>query len=215
MTASTAGRMPRGFTLIELLVVVAIIGLLIAITLPSLTKAKTQAKRTACASNLKQLAIAMNAYLQDSRDRMPYVSFMPSDGPYPLTTDKPIYLADVLKQQLKGQSTALECPDDRPGLTNRGAPNIGLSYFQSERSSYEYRYQLAGLTPLQLDQHSANFPDFHHGRPGHEQHHNSGDKEPPNTIWFARDYWNFHGKAGTIGARRYIYIDGHVGDFEN
>lgn len=52
----------RGFTLIELLVVVAIIVTLIAILLPSLGKAREQAKTTICLSNLKSLAMAMNVY---------------------------------------------------------------------------------------------------------------------------------------------------------
>jgi len=35
-----------------------------------------------------------------------------------------------------------------------------------------------------------------------------------NSIWIMRDYFNFHGEAGTPGARRYLYIDGHVTDYE-
>ncbi len=59
----SAGRRRLGFTLIELLVVVAIIALLIAILLPSLKKARDQAKRTACQANLNQIAKAWHMYL--------------------------------------------------------------------------------------------------------------------------------------------------------
>ncbi len=52
----------RGFTLIELLVVVAIIALLIAILLPSLAKAKTQAVRAKCLATLKQWGTVFNVY---------------------------------------------------------------------------------------------------------------------------------------------------------
>ncbi len=58
----------RGFTLIELLVVVAIIALLIAILLPSLGRAKANAVRVKCASQLKQWGMVINMYAQEYND---------------------------------------------------------------------------------------------------------------------------------------------------
>lgn len=63
------GRRPTircGFTLVELIIVIAIIGLLAALLAPAATKAFEIADRTSCASNLRQLAIAVNLYLKDN-----------------------------------------------------------------------------------------------------------------------------------------------------
>ncbi len=64
-------RRRRGFTLIELLVVVAIIALLAALLLPALQTAKNQGKRAACASNLHQLSLALQAYADDFNGWLP------------------------------------------------------------------------------------------------------------------------------------------------
>jgi len=59
------GEKQRGFTLLELLVVIAILGMLIGLTVPALSSARRQGKRTACLANLHALSQAVTAYAAD------------------------------------------------------------------------------------------------------------------------------------------------------
>ncbi|MFM8891297.1 MAG: type II secretion system protein, partial [Planctomycetia bacterium] len=52
----------RAFTLVELLVVVAIIGLLVGLLLPAVQAARESSRRSACANNLRQVALAFHTY---------------------------------------------------------------------------------------------------------------------------------------------------------
>ncbi|HEX7009030.1 MAG TPA: type II secretion system protein [Phycisphaeraceae bacterium] len=58
-------RLPRGFTLIELLVVISIIALLIALLMPALGGARSQAQSAVCKSQMRSIGIAYNTYGQD------------------------------------------------------------------------------------------------------------------------------------------------------
>jgi prepilin-type N-terminal cleavage/methylation domain-containing protein len=60
-----------GFTLIELLVVIAIIAILAALLLPALARARQLGQRAACVSNLKQIGLAFQIYLDSNDDRFP------------------------------------------------------------------------------------------------------------------------------------------------
>lgn len=64
-------RLPRAFTLIELLVVIAIITLLAAILFPVFARARENARRSSCQSNLKQIGIGIAQYTQDYDEKMP------------------------------------------------------------------------------------------------------------------------------------------------
>lgn len=71
-------RERKGFTLIELLVVIAIIAILAALLMPALEQARRQARVTACASNLKQIYVALVLYGEDFRHYPVYYSCWPN-----------------------------------------------------------------------------------------------------------------------------------------
>lgn len=72
-------RDKRAFTLIELLVVVAIIAILVALLIPTLSMAKAHGRKVTCLSNLRQMGLAANMYAQDWR-------FYPLSTPSPSAT---------------------------------------------------------------------------------------------------------------------------------
>ena len=64
-------KFTRAFTLVEMLVVIAIITVLCALLLPTLNRAKANARRTTCLGNLKQVGLSVLMYSDDSNDKSP------------------------------------------------------------------------------------------------------------------------------------------------
>ena len=135
-------RRKSGFTLIELLVVIAIIAILAAILFPVFARARENARRASCQSNLKQIGIGFAQYTQDYDEKLPYIvmsdynqgaSALSSWG---LTTstsfvsDRVIW-ADVIQPYVKSKQL-FKCPSN----TNSTSPATSAPAASGLRMSY-------------------------------------------------------------------------------
>jgi prepilin-type N-terminal cleavage/methylation domain-containing protein/prepilin-type processing-associated H-X9-DG protein len=112
----------RAFTLVELLVVLAVIGILAGLLLPALVGAKEGGKATACLSNLHQIGIALQLYVQENQNLLPVMQNVGTNGPPP-TNGPPINV--VLLPFVGGNSNVFRCPSDTENLFAL----TGTSYF--------------------------------------------------------------------------------------
>ncbi len=112
----------RAFTLIELLTVVAIISLLISILTPSLSRARAQAKATACGARLHDMGMAIITYTNDFGSQLPVAEFDPN-----IVANCRLGWAELLGEQLYRRKAPLEPNESFPVQYNRRG--IGSHYF--------------------------------------------------------------------------------------
>jgi prepilin-type N-terminal cleavage/methylation domain-containing protein/prepilin-type processing-associated H-X9-DG protein len=135
---SPSGR--RAFTLIELLVVIAIIAVLAALLLPAIARTKEAGRSASCLSNLHQIGLAFQLYVQENQNRLPTM--------YDRTTNSPPSgpSIDMVLSNHIGSSNVFRCPSDTKQL------------FELTGSSYSWNFLLNGQDADHLQMLTNSYP---------------------------------------------------------
>ncbi|MBM3880501.1 MAG: prepilin-type N-terminal cleavage/methylation domain-containing protein [Verrucomicrobia bacterium] len=191
----------RGFTLIELLVVVAVIGILSSLLLPAVSRAKEKGRSTTCASNLRQLDLALLMYASDHGDQCPPRQFIPY-WPLPL---HPYYKEVAL----------LKCPSDEHGSRRSYIINGWNDYFESTLSREEFEAFKAFRWPhgMKLSQipNPAETITFGEKRTGSPHAYMDFHQGVKGNDLEELEHGRHGGRAGTqTGSSNYGFADGSV-----
>jgi prepilin-type N-terminal cleavage/methylation domain-containing protein/prepilin-type processing-associated H-X9-DG protein len=144
-----------GFTLVELLVVIGIIAILISILIPALNRARDQANRTACMSNIRQLMIGFMFYAQTYKDKCPLGARSDNPGNVDIPGDwiywRPVTgnpgainnsaIAPFVNSKGATFQQLLRCPSDRgedriTGSTGNYAYSYSMNMYYEPRDGY-------------------------------------------------------------------------------
>jgi prepilin-type N-terminal cleavage/methylation domain-containing protein/prepilin-type processing-associated H-X9-DG protein len=116
-------RRARAFSVIELLVVIGIIGILLALLLPTLSSARRQSRALACKAQLQNIGAAFQMYLNENDGWYPPAPYSPTFNPQKLTL-----VSDFLGRYLEDENKRIwRCPGDETIFPQHG---LSYSYYQ-------------------------------------------------------------------------------------
>src|SRR5215471_16958727 len=143
----------RAFTLIELLVVIAIIGTLAALLMPAFSRAKETARGAVCTSNLRQIGIALQLYVQENNNRMPFLRDRMTDTNSPVAGLLPT--PEVALSNHVGNVLVFKCPADRKGIYEGTGSSYGWNSLLNGQDADNLRVLMLDLgsshTPVMFD----------------------------------------------------------------
>jgi prepilin-type N-terminal cleavage/methylation domain-containing protein/prepilin-type processing-associated H-X9-DG protein len=201
-------RKGNGFTLIELLVVIAIIAILAAILFPVFARARENARKANCLSNLKQLATAALAYAQDYDENLvKCYEARSSGGGYTYTTrwywesaSNPGMLAPYIKN-----TQIFKCPSG-------GAYGANRTVFRDGTTATNLAQIMEPAETVMLGDMLGNGGDPYTGTGGAT--HNGGQIAPPSKIPNYGPGTNCNGRGLVAirhsGMANFAFVDGHV-----
>ena len=191
--------------MVELLVVLAIIGILAALLMPALARAKNRAQNTVCVSQLRQLGMAVRIYSDDNNQLMPSAESLPT---IPMDPAKPLpRICDALSSYA-GRSSGTT---NTSGAVFKCPCDTGASYYKNEGSSYEWNSDLNGHR-IDETRHS-DVKIYSITMVNGEVTQQSEDQKtllfPPTTTPLFLDYGEFHPRPPKLG-KNVVYMDDHV-----
>lgn len=149
LVATSPERCRRGFTLIELLITLGVLAILAALLLPVLTRAKESGRSTACLSNLRQVGLALQIYVDEHDNRMPTMfDALVSTNTLSLTNQ--LATIDVVLSNHLGNVAVLRCPsDDKKLFTLTGSSYAWNSLLNGQSADHLKLFTLS-LDPHQI-----------------------------------------------------------------